>query len=72
MKEDDSFMVNPLIPEDIWDYFCLDGLKYRDKYITILYDKTGNKYGEGQGLKIYINGILKASAPRLQKIEVVF
>jgi hypothetical protein len=70
--EDGSFSVNPLIPENKWDYFCLDGLKYREKYITILYDKTGNKYGKGQGLKIYIDGILKASVPRLQKLNVVF
>ena len=69
-QEDGSFSVNPLIPENKWDYFCLDGLKYRDKYITILYDKTGNKYNKGKGLQIYIDGLLKASAPQLQKLKV--
>ena len=69
-REDDSFIVNPLIPENSWDYFCLDGLKYRDKYITILYDKTGKKYNKGVGLLIYIDGLLKASAPQLQKLKV--
>ena len=68
-QEDGSFSVNPLIPENKWDYFCLDGLKYRDKYITILYDKTGNKYNKGKGLQIYIDGLLKASAPKLQKLK---
>ena len=69
-REDDSFIVNPLVPENEWDYFCLDGLKYRDKYITILYDKTGKKYNKGVGLLIYIDGLLKASAPQLQKLKV--
>jgi hypothetical protein len=43
--------VHPLIPED-WDYFCLENVLYKGKNISILYDKTGKKYGKGKGLRI--------------------
>ena len=32
--------------------------------------KTGNKYNKGKGLYIYIDGLLEASAPQLQKLEI--
>ena len=47
----DELTVYPMIP-DSWDYFCLENLEYRGKLYTVTYDKTGEKYGRGQGIVI--------------------
>lgn len=54
-SDSDDICVNPLIPED-WTYFCLDGVKYHGHYLTIIYDKDGQKYHQGKGLMIFVDG----------------
>lgn len=54
-QTDSSIVVNTLVPQDEWDYFCLDHVPYRGKYITILHDKYGDRYGKGSGLHIFSN-----------------
>lgn len=46
-------VVDPLLPENTWDWFCLDRVPCRGMNLTILWDKTGNKYGKGKGLRVY-------------------
>lgn len=53
--EDDAFTVNPIIPET-WDWFCLEDVPYHGKLLTVLYDKTGDKYNRGPGLRVFANG----------------
>lgn len=67
-REDDKIEVNPLVPQDKWDWFCLDNVLYHGNIITILWDKTGEKYKKGKGFKIFKNGKEIASAPQLQKL----
>jgi len=55
-RADDTVEVNPLVPDDTWDWFCLDNVLYHDRIITILWDKAGNKYGKGKGLRVYADG----------------
>ncbi|MCW9705288.1 MGH1-like glycoside hydrolase domain-containing protein [Fodinibius salsisoli] len=52
----DSVVVKPLIPEGKWDWFLLDNVKYHDRILIIQWDKTGEKYGNGQGLRIFADG----------------
>ncbi|MCD4825210.1 MAG: hypothetical protein K8S55_11450 [Phycisphaerae bacterium] len=66
----DKLVVNPLVPANKWAYFCLDGVKYKGRYITVLYDKDGSRYKRGKGLKVYVDGRLVASAASLGKITV--
>jgi hypothetical protein len=54
-RSDETVEVNPLIHPE-WDWFCLDGVPYHGRSITILYDRTGEKYGRGQGLVILADG----------------
>jgi hypothetical protein len=61
-----KLIVKPLISDDIWDYFCLDYIKYHGHMITILWDKTGNKYKRGQGFQIYIDRKLKFLSNNIQ------
>lgn len=55
-REDNMLEVDPLIPSGKWDWFCLDKVMYHGKLLTILWDKSGSKYGKGKGLYIYSGG----------------
>ena len=67
-REDSTIEVNPLLPEDTWDYFCLDRVLYHGHWLTIVYDKSGTHYNIGQGLFLYVDGNLAASSPTLSRI----
>lgn len=64
-REDDTVIVNPLIPEDAWDWFCLDGVSYHGRTLTILWDRNGDKYRAGKGFHIFADGIEIAASDRL-------
>lgn len=51
-RADDLVEVNPLVPEGVLDYFCLDNVRYHGRNLTILWDKTGKRYGRGAGLRV--------------------
>ena len=55
-RGDETVEVNPLIPAGAWEYFCLDGVAYHGRMLTILWDKTGKKYGRGAGLAVWADG----------------
>lgn len=67
-QADNSITVNPLIPEGKWTYFCLDNVRYHGHDITILYDKDGQRYHQGKGLMVFVDGVKKASADGIRKI----
>ena len=46
---DGHLTIDPLIPDE-WDYFCVENLT--EKNLTVLYDRTGSRYGLGAGLHI--------------------
>ena len=67
-RADNMIEVNPLVPEGTWDWFCLDRVPYHGRNLTILWDKTGKKYGRGAGLRICVDGKKVASAPSLRRL----
>lgn len=67
-RADEKIEVNPLIPQDKWDWFCLDNVLYHGNIITILWDKTGEKYHKGKGFRIFKNGKEIAASERLEKL----
>jgi hypothetical protein len=67
-RADATVEVNPLLPDETWDYFCLDNVLYHGRIITILYDKTGDRYGKGKGLHVFVDGRPIASSPSLQRV----
>jgi len=67
-RADEKIEVNPLIPQDKWDWFCLDNVQYQGKILTIIWDKDGSKYNKGAGLQILVNGKSVAHADQLQKL----
>ena len=68
-QADGSIIVNPLVPEEKWDYFCLDNVMYHGKNISVVYDKTGNHYRHGKGLILLVNGKNVAQRDTLGKLE---
>jgi hypothetical protein len=67
-RADKMVDVNPLVPPDAWDWFCLDRIPYHGRFLTILYDHSGKKYGRGAGLRILADGAEIGSSPGLQRI----
>jgi hypothetical protein len=67
-RADDVVEVNPLLPADKWDFFCLDNVLYHGRKLTIIWDKTGRKYGRGQGLSLFADGKKIAGAKTLSRI----
>ncbi|WP_462251220.1 MGH1-like glycoside hydrolase domain-containing protein [Ferruginibacter sp.] len=67
-RADDSIVVNPLLPANKWDWFCLDNVLYHGKIITIIWDKTGVKYKKGKGLSVFVNGKRIAVSEKLEKL----
>ncbi|MEI6714501.1 MAG: glycosyl hydrolase family 65 protein [Verrucomicrobiota bacterium] len=55
-RGDDVVEVNPLVPEETWEYFCLDRVPYHGRSLTILWDKTGVRYHKGPGLRVLADG----------------
>ncbi|MFC2136964.1 glycosyl hydrolase family 65 protein [Bacteroidota bacterium] len=68
-SEGNILEVSPIIPENTWDWFCLDNVLYHNKIITILWDKYGTKYNKGKGFRIFVNGVEVAASEGLNKIQ---
>lgn len=68
-QQDNTIEVKPLIPEGTWDWFCLDQVQYHGRMLTILWDKTGEKYGRGKGFSILADGVEIAQSDQLENIS---
>ena len=55
-QADEVLEVNPLVPPGTWEYFCLDNVAYHGHEVTILWDRTGGRYGRGTGMRIMCDG----------------
>jgi hypothetical protein len=60
--------IDPLIPADAWDWFCLDRVHYHGRDLTILWDRTGTRYRRGAGLQILCDGEPIARSDKLQTL----
>ncbi|HBE42758.1 MAG TPA: hypothetical protein DDW27_16455 [Bacteroidales bacterium] len=69
---DDRLTIEPLIPSEYWDWFCLDHVNYHNKSITVVWDKNGTKYNKGKGFSIFLNGVLVKNSRSLKKIKIKF
>ena len=67
-QEDGSIVVNPLVPQDQWNYFCLDGVNYRGHILTIIWDKDGQRYHQGVGLTLMVDGKVVANRQDIGKL----
>lgn len=51
-RADGEIEVKPLVPKNVWEYWCLEDVPYHDKLLTIFYDQHGSHYGQGSGLQV--------------------
>jgi hypothetical protein len=67
-REDDTVEVDPLLPTDAWDWFCLDNVPYHGRAVTIVWDRSGQHYGRGVGLAVWVDGQEIARSATLQRL----
>jgi Mannosylglycerate hydrolase MGH1-like glycoside hydrolase domain/Glycosyl hydrolase family 65, C-terminal domain len=67
-RADDMVEISPLLPNGVWNYFCLDGVNYHGHSLTIFWDKDGTKYNRGKGLIVLADGKEIARADKLEKL----
>jgi hypothetical protein len=67
-RTDDILEINPLVPQNKWNWFCLDNVLYHRKIITIIWDKDGTKYKKGKGFLVFVNGKKVAASLQLEKV----
>ena len=66
---DNTLEISPLIPED-WDWFALDRVKYHDKIISVVWDRTGGRYGLGKGFTVSVDGIEKHNSSKIVDLRI--
>jgi hypothetical protein len=67
-RDDDTIVVDPLIPADAWDWFCLDNVPYHGRTLTILWERTGRRYQKGSGLRVFADGVEIARSDDLTRV----
>lgn len=67
---DVNTIVNPLVPKGAMDWFCLDRVAYHGHDLTILYDKSGQRYHRGSGLRVLADGKEVAQGDLGEKLVV--
>ena len=69
-RPDHKIEVDPLLPEGVWPWFCLDGVGYRGRQLTVVWDATGKRYGRGVGLQVFADGKKLGQSNKLRKLIV--
>ena len=67
-RADDTLELNPLLPAGRWDWFCLDALPYHGRTLTIVWDRSGERYKLGPGLRLLVDGKQVAHSERLERL----
>jgi hypothetical protein len=67
-RADATVEVNPLAAAGKWEWFCLDAVPYRGRELTIVWDKTGTKFGKGKGLRVLAGGKEIARSAALERV----
>ncbi|HEX3357685.1 MAG TPA: glycosyl hydrolase family 65 protein [Tepidisphaeraceae bacterium] len=67
-REDDTIEIDPLLPEQSWDWFCLDGVRYHGRDVAILWDRDGKKFGRDAGLSVFAGNRRIAHSTTLSRV----
>ena len=67
-RADNVVEVRPLLPDGTWNWFCLDGVRYHNRTLTILWDQDGQHYQRGKGLIILADGKEIARSDKLSRL----
>ncbi|MBI4664075.1 MAG: glycoside hydrolase [Verrucomicrobia bacterium] len=64
-RADNQVEIHPLLPDRTWEWFCLDGVQYHGRSLTIVWDRDGKRYHRGQGLTVLADGKVITRSDRL-------
>lgn len=64
---DNYIRIKPLIPQN-WEWFAAENIPFQGKDISLIWDKTGEKYGLGKGLMLFVDKILVEQKDKIQNI----
>ncbi len=65
-----QLIIDPCLPANKWDWFCLDHIRYHNHVICIVWDKDGSKYKIGKGMLIYVDGSLAAHSAEMKRLSI--
>jgi len=68
-RVDETIEINPLLPSDAWDWFCLDNVPYHGRKLTIIWDRAGRQFGKGSGLTLFADDKQIAHSDKLAPIQ---
>jgi len=69
VEDTDTLTIDPLAPAE-WPYFAMDNIPYRGHLVAITWDKSGNRYGKGTGMQVWIDGHKAGASATLSKLSV--
>jgi hypothetical protein len=69
-RADDVLEIRPLIPDNKWEWFALRNVTYHGSNISLIWDKSGEKYKLGKGFHIFVNGKKLITRKNLKPLKV--
>lgn len=61
--------VRPLTPST-WDHFAAENVPYHGHNVTVLWDRDGKHYGQGAGMRLYVDGRLVQRSATLRNTTI--
>ena len=64
-SDDGMITIDPLLPAGTWPWFCLDGIPFHGRVLTVIWDADGSRFGRGAGLRVLADGSEIGHRPEL-------
>lgn len=68
-QSDNTLRVQPLTPST-WDHFAAENVPYHGHTVTVLWDRDGKHYGQGAGMRLYVDGRLVQRSTTLRATTI--
>ncbi|KAH6604458.1 coagulation factor 5 8 type domain-containing [Trichoderma cornu-damae] len=68
-QPDNTLKIYPLVPSS-WDYFALENVAYHGHNVTVIWDKTSQRYKQGTGLRVFVDGALASSRDSIGPLTI--
>ncbi|KAM3513659.1 hypothetical protein MY11210_002670 [Beauveria gryllotalpidicola] len=66
---DNLLTIRPLVPPS-WAYFAVENMAYHGRSITVLWDRSGDRYNQGGGFMVYIDGTMVVHCDTVEEVTV--
>ncbi len=71
-RDDGTLTVFPTFPADALDHLCIDGVPCLGRYVTVIWDRTGTRFGAGKGLSVLVDGDRAGGADAPERVQIRF